>query len=87
MSGFIGYIDKKIDKKILKKMNDKIKHRGLDYEDYYTCIAVSENLFDNSNEPARFYNGIASGLTYIILKTMKMNFLVLRHGLEISCMK
>ena len=41
----------------------------LDYEDYYTCIAVSENLFDNSNEPARFYNGIASGLTYIILKT------------------
>lgn len=41
----------------------------LDYEDYYTCIAVSENLFDNSNEPARFYNGIASGLTYIILKS------------------
>lgn len=35
MSGFIGYINNKIDKKILKKMNDKIIHRGPDDEEYY----------------------------------------------------
>lgn len=35
MCGFVGYLDKKIDKKILKKMNDKIIHRGPDQEGYY----------------------------------------------------
>ena len=36
MCGFVGYINnKKKDKKEIKKMNDKIKHRGPDDEDYY----------------------------------------------------
>ena len=35
MCGFVGYLDNKIDKKILKKMNDKIIHRGPDQEGYY----------------------------------------------------
>lgn len=36
---------------------------------FYTCIAVSENLFDTQYTPTKMYNGIASGLTYIILKS------------------
>ena len=39
------------------------------YSGYYTCIAISENLFDSSQSPIQNYNGITSGLTYIILKT------------------
>jgi len=36
MCGFVGYINnKKKNKKEIKKMNDKIKHRGPDDEDYY----------------------------------------------------
>ena len=36
MCGIVGYINKnKIDKKILKKMNDRIIHRGPDEEGYY----------------------------------------------------
>ena len=46
-----------------------IDHQSFTYEGYYTCIAVSENLFDDSQTPVQNYNGIPSGLTYIILKT------------------
>ena len=41
----------------------------LTYSGYYTCIAVSENLFDTAQTPIQLYNNIPSGLTYIILKS------------------
>ena len=47
-----------------------IDRTSFSYGGYYTCIAVSENLFDTSVAPTTMYNGITSGLTYILLKTM-----------------
>lgn len=46
-----------------------IDKTSFSYGGYYTCIAVSENLFDTTDSRVQMYNGIASGLTYIILKT------------------
>ena len=44
-------------------------HQTYSYNGYYTCIAVSENLFEDNQAPVKTYNSIPSGLTYIILKT------------------
>lgn len=37
------------------------------YGNFYTCVAVSEDIL-SQNTPAKSYNGVASGLTYIALK-------------------
>lgn len=56
--------------------------KDFDYEGFYICVAVSEDIL-RSNESIihNSYNGIASGLTYIILKTQNdLNYLIFQYN-------
>lgn len=41
---------------------------NLSYGSYYYCVAISEDLLKDTN-PTKIYNGIPTGLIYIIMKT------------------
>lgn len=54
----------------------------LNYNDFYICVGLSEDILLNNNETAHnSYNGVVSGLTYIILETeTDVNRLIFRYN-------
>ena len=46
------------------------KESNFDYGDFYICVALSEDILrQESNISHNTYNGVASGLVYVVLKT------------------
>ena len=56
---------------------------NLEYDSgFYTCCGLSDDIL-SSDTPQKFYNGVVSGLTYIVLKDkLDVNRLITRYNKE-----
>lgn len=48
---------------------EKLEYNELDGHEFYPCVGISEDILLPNDTPNKLYNGIVSGLTYVVPKT------------------